>query len=39
MSRERCAEPSRDRAGFDARDVLTGELDDVSLRQAAEGWR
>lgn len=39
MSCERCAEPSRNRAGFDARDVLTGKLDDVSLQQAAEGWR
>jgi hypothetical protein len=39
MSRERRAEPSRDRAGFDARDVLRGKLDDVSLWQAAEGWR
>ena len=39
MRRERRAEPARDRAGFDARDVLAGRLDDVSLRQAAEDWR
>ena len=39
MTSERRAQPSRDRAGFDARDVLEGKLDDVSLRQAAEGWR
>ncbi|SFR47711.1 hypothetical protein SAMN04487937_2231 [Halorubrum sodomense] len=37
MTRERRAEPARDREGFDARDVLTGDLDDVSLRQAVEG--
>jgi hypothetical protein len=37
MSRERRAEPLRDRAGFDARDVLAGKLDDVRLRQAVEG--
>ena len=37
MTRDRRAEPARDRAGFDARDVLAGKLDDVSLRQAVEG--
>lgn len=37
MSREHRAELSRDRAGFDARDVLAGKLDDVRLRQAVEG--
>lgn len=39
MTRERRAEPARDRAGFDARDVLAGTLDDARVRQAAEGWQ
>jgi len=29
----------KDRSGFDARDVLAGELDDVTLAQAVERWR
>jgi len=39
MTRERRAQPPRDCGGFDARDVLAGDLDGVTVSQAVEGWR
>ncbi|VTT87997.1 hypothetical protein DM2_1331 [Halorubrum sp. DM2] len=39
MTRERRARTPRDGGGFDARDVLAGRLDDVTLSQAAEDRR
>ena len=39
MTRERRTRPERARSGFDARDVLAGDLDDATVRDAVEDHR
>lgn len=39
MTRQRRPRPERARSGFDARAVLSGDLDDATVRDAVEGWQ